>query len=79
MIKTRPKGDWDYEIPHLFHDEVAERLGGPHPNVRRRWRAFKTQFSKAEDIEWARFDGNVDPVLEEPASPQLLARIADHI
>lgn len=79
MIKTRPKGDWDYEIPHLLHDEVAERLGGPHPNVRRRWKAFKTQFSKPGDIEWAKFDDNTDPVLEEPASPQMLVRIADHI
>jgi len=78
-MKGAPKRDWDYEIPYLLHEEVAESLGGPHPNAKQRWNAFKRHFSTPGHVDWAKTESPMDPVLEAPASSEELFTIAKRI
>lgn len=79
MMKGAPKRDWDYEIPYSLHEEVAESLGGPHPNAKQRWNAFKRHFSTPDHVDWAKTESDMDPVLEAPAPAKELLTIAKRI
>ncbi|DAC30921.1 MAG TPA: hypothetical protein HA356_06630, partial [Candidatus Poseidoniaceae archaeon] len=79
MIRGGPKTDWDYEIDQTLHNEIAAKLGGPHPNTRRRWNSLEDAFTDSKEVDWARLDEQVDPVLEQPATKDELERITGEI
>ncbi|MDA7846237.1 hypothetical protein N9A87_04235 [Euryarchaeota archaeon] len=79
MIRGGPKTDWDYEIDQTLHDEIAEKLGGPHPNTRRRWNFLQDAFTDSKEVNWARLPEGFDPVLEQPATNDELERITADI
>jgi hypothetical protein len=72
MIKGGPKNDWDYEIPHLLHNEAADILGGPHSSTKQRWKSLKEHSSTSPDADWMRMDSTLDPVIEGPDEANLL-------
>ncbi|MFL2949209.1 MAG: hypothetical protein ACJZ40_02345 [Candidatus Poseidoniaceae archaeon] len=79
LTKKSTKKEWDYEVPHLLQNEVVAALGGPHQNVKQRWKLLLASFEHSADIEWARLDPLLDPVVELPASEAHLLEIASHI
>ena len=79
IIDYQPRSGFQPYLRIEEHERAMALFGGPGGASRRRWATLSANVEHMEHVQWARLEGDVDPIIGFPSSPHEFEALAEAV